>query len=261
MKCIFCKICEERISILNRKQIEWFAALSDNRAFVECEADAQRLSRAYDLLKIDPTKSFESFLTLAESGSVWSMAMIGKLFEDGEGTKRDLVQAEAWYTRAYQAGSDYGLIWLGLFYMHTNRLKDAVDVFGAGVERGFAPAMYYLAWAYWKSNNWPEKRDEAMSLLQRGFAAGDLGAGRFLTYSMIRGRFGLKHVMAGFRLVNKIANDEAKVIEDYKVTMEGSGNKRPGLFSRLAASLWTASQTRISSTAGVGGTRVLQTGS
>jgi hypothetical protein len=245
VKCIFCKICEERLAILGRKHFDWLEAQSNNVSIMEREADPQLIYQAYALQESDPAACFKQHLALAESGSVWSMATLGRLFETGAGTDRDLVQAEAWYSRAYEAGSDYALIWLGLLYLKSNRLEKATEVFRTGVDRGFAPAMYYLALSYWKSRDWLQKRDEAMLLLQRGATAGDLQAQRFLVASMLRGRFGLQHIPAGFRLLSKVANDEGKIIEDDKAARADSSEKPLGFFGRLAASFWTSSQTKI----------------
>jgi TPR repeat protein len=245
MKCIFCKICEERLAIFNRKYFDWLEAQSNSVALMEREADPQLIYQAHALQESDPAACLKQYLELAEAGSVWSMGTAGYMLKNGTGIARDLVQAEEWYLRAYRAGSDYALIWLGHLYLESNRLEKATEVFRAGVDRGFAPAMYYLAWSYWKSGDWPQKRDDAMSLLQRGAAAGDLVAQRFLVSSMLRGRFGLRRVPAGFRLLSEIANDEAKIIEDDQRTTKGVGNKPLGFFRRLAASFWTSSQTKI----------------
>ena len=260
MKCIFCKICEERLAVLDRKQLEWLEAQSNNVALMEGEADPQLVYQAHDLLETDPAACFKQYLALAAGGSVWSMATVGRLFEDGAGTDPDLAQAEEWYLRAHRAGSDYALIWLGQLYLESNRLEKATEVFRTGVDRGFAPAMFYLAWSYWKSGDWQKKRSEAMSLLQRGAAAGDLTAQRFLVSSMLRGRFGLQHVPAGFRLLSKVANDEAKIIEDDKAATESSRDKPLGFFGRLAASFWTSSQAKIGAMPGAERTSLLSAG-
>jgi TPR repeat protein len=246
VKCIFCKICEERIAILNRKYFAWLEAQSNNIALMEREADPQLIYQAYALQESDPAACLKQYLELAEVGSVWSMATVGYMLEQGTGTARDLVHAEEWYLRAHRAGSDYALLWLGQLYLESNRLEKATDVFRTGVDRGFAPAMFYLAWSYWKSGDWLQKRDEALSLLQRGVTAGDLVAQRFLVTSMLHGRFGLRRVPAGFRLLSEMANDEAKIIEDDQRTTKGVGSKPLGFFGRLAASFWISSQAKIS---------------
>jgi hypothetical protein len=261
MKCIFCRICEERLAVFNRKYLEWLEAQSNSVALMEREADPQLIYQAYALQESDPVACFKKYLELAKAGSVWSMGTVGHMLENGTGIARDLVQAEAWYSRAYEAGSDYALIWLGQLYLESDRLQKATDIFRTGVDRGFAPAMVYLAWCYSKSEDWLQRRNEAMSLLQRGSEAGDLGAQRFLVASMLRGRFGFRYVPAGFRLLSKVANDEGKIIEDDKAATESTRSKPLGFFGRLAASFWTALQTKVGATPGANRSSLLSAGS
>src|SRR5580698_1661969 len=184
MKCVLCRICEARAEILAKKHLAWLEAQSNSVAIMEGESDPLQVRQAYDLLQTDPAESFKQFLALAESGSIWSMATVGYLSENGTGTSRDLARAEEWLVRAHKAGSDYGLIWLGLLYQESSQHEKAQDVFRTGVERGLVPAMYYLAWSYRNSADWPRRRDEVLTLLERGSAAGDLSAKRFLANAM-----------------------------------------------------------------------------
>jgi hypothetical protein len=237
MKCILCKMCEARAEIFTEKHLAWLEAQSNSVAIMEQESDPQPVYQAYDLLHADPAESFKQLLALAENGSIWSMATVGKLFENGTGTMRDLAQAEEWLVRAYKAGSDYGLIWLGLLYQESSQHEKAQDVFRTGVERGFVPAMFYLAWSYHNSADWPQRRDEVLTLLERGSAAGDLSAKRFLANVMMRGQFGLRHVPAGIRLLFNFAKDFARLVEDEKATAQSEKEIQPGFFSRLAAKI------------------------
>jgi tetratricopeptide (TPR) repeat protein len=244
MKCILCKICEARQAILNEKFFAWLDAQANSVTIMEREADTASIYQAHDLLKIDPAESFRQYLALAERGSVWSMANVGHLFENGTGTAKDLAQAEKWYLRAYEAGSDYGLIWLGLLYQESGRYEKAQQVFQNGVERGFVPAMLRLAASYWNSPNWPQRRDEALTLLERGSAAGDLSARRYLAVGMMRGWFGLTRIPDGIRLVFSTAEDMANLVKDETATSPSERKTGPGLFNRLAAQLWLLDATR-----------------
>jgi hypothetical protein len=237
MKCILCKICEANAAILTEKHFAWLEAQSNGVAIMEREADPLPVYQAYDLLKTDPAESFRQFLALAESGSVWSMATVGQLFESGTGTARDSAQAEEWLLRAYRAGSDYGLIWLGLLYQERSLHEKAQDVFHTGVERGFEPAMFYLARSYWNSAEWPQRRDETLALLKRGSAAGDLWAKRFLANAMMRGYFGLRLIPAGIRLLLNFAEDLAELVEDERAAAPIEKEIRPGFLYRLAAKI------------------------
>jgi len=176
---------------------------------------------------------------------VWSMAAAGHLFENGTGIARDLAQAEHWYLRAFDAGSDYALIWLGSLYQNSNRQAEAQGIFRTGVERGFVPALFYLAWSYWNSADWSRRRDEALALLERGSAAGDLSAKRFLANAMMRGRFGLGHIPAGFRLALSVAEDISRLVEGEKPTGQSEKELRPGFFSRIAANFWLATAAKV----------------
>ncbi len=244
MKCMLCKICETGQAIFNEKYFAWFDAQTNNVAIMEREADPSSIYQAHDLLKTNPAESFRQYLALAEQGSVWSMANVGQLFENGIGTARDLAKAERWYLRAYEAGSDYGLIWLGHLYQESRQYGKAQEVYRAGVERGFVPAMQRLAWSYWNSADWPRWRSEALSLLERGSAAGDLSARRFLARSLMHGRFGLRHIPRGIRLLFSTAKDMADLVEGEKATAQSDGKARSGFLGRLAAQLWLLNATR-----------------
>jgi hypothetical protein len=104
--------------------------------------------------------------------------------------------------------------------------------------------MQRLAWSYWKSADWPQRRGEALALLERGSAAGDLSARRYLASSLTRGRFGLRHIPRGIRLLFSIAEDMANLVEDEMATSQSDGKTRPGFFSRLSAQLWLLNATR-----------------
>jgi hypothetical protein len=244
MKCILCKICEARQATFNEKYRAWFYAQTNNVAIMEREADPASIYQAHDLLKTNPVESFRQYLALAESGSVWSMANVGYLFGNGTGTARDLAQAEKWFLRAYEAGSDYGLIWLGHLYQESRQYEKAQTVFRTGVERGFVPAMKSLAWSYWHSPDWPQRRGEALTLLERGSAAGDLEARRYLAVGMTRGRFGLRRIPDGIRLMFSTAKDMADLVKDETAAVQSDGKSPPGFLSRLAAQLWLLNATR-----------------
>jgi len=237
MECVLCKICKARAEILEKKHLDWLEGQSNSVALMEREAEPEKVYQAHDLEKTDPAEAFKQYLALAEGGSVWSMATVGYMLANGTGIARDLVQAEEWYLRAYKAGSDYALIWLGSLYQNSNRYAEAQDVFRTGVGRGFVPAMYYLARSYWNSAEWPQRRDETLALLKRGSAAGDLWAKRFLANAMMRGYFGLRLIPAGIRLLLNFAEDLAKLVEDGRAAAPIEKEIRPGFLYRLAAKI------------------------
>jgi TPR repeat protein len=237
VKRIFCMMSRASRAALNRKLFAWLGAQTNSVAIIEREADLAPIYRAHGLLKTEPKESFRQYLALAEHGSVWSMAKMGILFETGTGTERDLAQAEKWYLRAHEAGSDYGLIWLGHLYQRLKQYEKAQAVFRTGVARGFVPAMLRLASSYCNSPDWPQKRGEVRALLEAGSAAGDLLARRSLARAMACGWFGLRHIPTGIRLLFGVAGDLADLVKDETATAQSDSKPQSRLFDRVAAQL------------------------
>jgi hypothetical protein len=104
--------------------------------------------------------------------------------------------------------------------------------------------MIRLAACYRKSPDWAQRRQEVLTLLERGPAAGDLFARHWLTGAMIRGWFGLRLIPEGIRRLPSVAEDIANLVEDGTATSLGASKSRPGFFSRLAAQLWLVGATR-----------------
>jgi TPR repeat protein len=234
MKCIMCKVCEAAHAAVEKKLAAWLNAQMNTEEMWEREPDQSRAVRAYELLSTDPVEAFKECLTLAEQGSIWAMGSVGWAFSRGNGTPRDLAQAEKWYRRAFDGGSDYALLGLGHVYMQQREYTKAEEVFRTGADRSWAPAMYRLAWTYSKSAAWRQKRDEARVLLERASAAGDLSAGSFLATAMMRGWFGWRRIPSGIRMNFKLADDLYELVKDDETLAVGSkGDKPVGLISRL----------------------------
>jgi TPR repeat protein len=242
MKCVLCTMCERARATFNKKMDAWFYAQSNNDEIMERETDPAAINQAYE--QTDPAESFRQYLALAESGSVWCMAAVGQMLLTGTGTAQDLAQAEKWLVRAYQAGSDYGLICLGYLYERWERPEKAHEVYGAGVARGFVPAMVYLAASYRKSPDWAHRRHEALKLLEHGRAADDLFARHWLATAMDRGWFGPRYIPEGIRRLPGVADDMAALVEDETSRSQDDSKTRPGFISRLTAQLWLVGGTR-----------------
>jgi Sel1 repeat len=230
MKCILCKMCETAHAAVDAKLQAWLNEHMNSVAIWEQETDQDRISRAHSLLKTNPNHAFEEYLALAEQGSVWGMANVGTLFQRGIGTSADLTQAEKWYRRAYEGGSDYGLIWLGQLYANSHQYAKAEEVFRMGTERGCVPAMLRLAWVYLKSPDWRQKRGEALILLERASAAGDLSAKGFLANAMARGWFGLRRIPEGIRLIFKVSDQMVELTKDDESLSPKTNGNAPLVF-------------------------------
>jgi TPR repeat protein len=233
MKCILCKMCETAKAAVRRKWRAWSDMQMNNMEIWDRETERKRIEYAHSLWKTDPAQCFKEYLALSEAGSLWSAICVGAAFENGIGSPPDLVQAEKWYRRAYEGGSDDALLRLGALYLRSREYAKAEEVYRAGIERNLAPAMHDLAWIYWKSCDWRSRRDEARTLLERGSAAGDIFAKRFLASALARGGFGLRHIPEGFRLMFSVADEMAELIKDEELVIPDK-TLQPGLLGYLS---------------------------
>jgi TPR repeat protein len=238
MKCVLCKMCDAARAAFNKQQAAWYEAQSNSVEIMERETDPAAIYQAYDLLKTDPAESLRQYLALAEQGSVWSMASVGQMFQSGIGTAKDLAKAEEWLDRAYRAGSDYGLIWLGMLYEGSEQYEKAQKVYRTGVARGFVPAMIHLATCYRNSPDWAQRKGEVLRQLECGSAKGDLFARHWLTSAMIRGWFGIQYIPEGIRRLPGVSQQMANLMKDETATSQGDNKSGPGFFNRLVAQLW-----------------------
>jgi TPR repeat protein len=197
------------------------------------ESDPDKLVQINALVKTDPVQAFKQYLGLAEQGSVWSMQWVGWAFETGTGTAQDSTQAEKWYRRSFEAGSDEGLLQLGRLYIKSGQYAKAEEIYRTGVERHWVPAMLRLAWIYSKAADWPAKREMTLKLLQRASGEGDLGAKDFLAQKMIRGWFGWSRIPSGVRLLYQVANDFGELLKEDERFIGKSSKKPLGFFGRF----------------------------
>jgi TPR repeat protein len=238
MKCVLCKMCEAAEVAIMKKAHSWLDAQKNTEEMWDREPVQvqKRIEHAHGLWEIDPAQYFKEYMALAErDGSPWSAICLGAAFEAGVGTECDLAQAEKWYRRAFEGGSDEALIRLGALYVESQQYAKAEEVYRRGAERNWAPAMYRLASVYAKRPDWRRRRDEARTLLERAGAADDILAKRFLAGAMVRGWFGVRYIPEGFRLASSVADEMVELIKNEEPVTPVT-TARPGFsgyFSRL----------------------------
>jgi hypothetical protein len=179
----------------------------NNDALFEAEADSMRLRQIVHLSRSNPAEAFAQFLQMAKSGSVWSMVQIGHAYEVGLGAPFDRAAAEAWYTTAYEKGSDFALVRAGILAFKRGDETKARAILGAGVARGLTKAMIFLAWIELRLSRTEEARRRARALYERAAALGDPCAGISFAREMAFGRFGWNAIPAGVRSFLAAAKD------------------------------------------------------
>jgi TPR repeat protein len=89
------------------------------------EPDPKELTAASLMLAVNPAEAYSRLRTLAERGSITSMAYIGDVHRFGIGSPIDLEEAEKWYRQAADKGSLIALYDLATLYLATKRDGEA----------------------------------------------------------------------------------------------------------------------------------------
>ena len=110
-----------------------------------------QVNQALDLKKTDPVRAFESLQALSQQGSVNAMLQVGYAYLKGIGTAVDLKQAETWYLRAREAGSEQAtdsIEWIHLKELQTADPVRALESLQSLSQQGSVNAMLRLGWAH-----------------------------------------------------------------------------------------------------------------
>tara|TARA_R110000868_G_scaffold359173_1_gene621026 strand:- start:2773 stop:3414 length:642 start_codon:yes stop_codon:yes gene_type:complete len=104
----------------------------------------------------DYTAALQEFRPLAERGHVWAQAMLGIMYDNGEGVLQDYAEAAQWYRLAAEQGIAITQYNLGIMYTNGNGvLKDYAEAFKwyrLAAEQGYAAAQYNLGVMYANGN-------------------------------------------------------------------------------------------------------------
>ncbi|MGH7023104.1 MAG: hypothetical protein ACREEB_05865 [Caulobacteraceae bacterium] len=153
------------------------------------------------MLDADPGSAFPVILELAELGSISSMDRVARCYFFGTGVLADLSQAEAWFRRAFEGGSQSGMLGYAGRLAARGDFETAETVLKVGVARDWAPALY---WYYWCSVERSRSRATLLEMrpyLERAYALGSPLAQRSLSRRLSRGQFGLRAIPRGWRLI------------------------------------------------------------
>ena len=113
----------------------------------------------------DYATAFREFLSSAQQGDVWAMAMVGGMYEEGKGVPQDYAQSFTWYRRAAaqgQALAQYNLG--GIYYKGQGVPQDyaqAMQWYRRAAAQGYASAQYNLGVMYHNGEGVPQNYQQA----------------------------------------------------------------------------------------------------
>jgi TPR repeat protein len=174
MNCIFCRPfkwlgmngdCVATQRALQEKFQAWrYARTNDQRLFAD-DPDPVATRKIAELYRIDPVAALPELMALAERGSVWCMRLLAYSYEVGRGAAADLAEAERWYRRALERGSQQAQLRLGRMAERRRDFAECERIYARGVADRWAPAMYYLAQVKLRRPRTSARREEGRRLL------------------------------------------------------------------------------------------------
>ncbi len=174
------------------------------------EPDYAHAMKVFEISQTDPETAHGMLIELAEQGSPWATEELAISYETGRGVALDLEQALQWYRRAVDAGSWPATIGYARILTKLGQ-HDRCDRFlSKNLDKGFVPAHFWLAWFRIKQDDSPKMYREIEPLLEYSANHGHLAAQRFYAIYMMRGKFGLRNIPRGVKLLRKFISGISK---------------------------------------------------
>lgn len=223
-----CKLCARWRAHLWAQTDDWERALaSENAPWSDDPVRSLELvEQAYAVQESDPVAAFQLFVEAAEAGSAWAMNVVAWHYETGTVVAVDLYWAQEYYLRAISAGSWMATIYYARALADDGYPDDCERVLEDGISRDFIPAYFGLAWYRYRRCKSRKERLEIKPMLEHAAEAGHPAAQAFLGSWMIVGRFGLRHILAGFKWMSRWASRPEAQVDLCDRPATGSGSAR-----------------------------------
>ena len=137
------------------------------------------------------------YLVLAEAGSTTAQVFVGWMYHEGRGIRKDLDEAQRWYSKAADAGSPVGQFYLGMLYWIEKKYRKAFEWLEKSASQGYSPAIYRLGTFYDLGEGGNLDKDNAYRCYEQAAEMGHLAAQKEMAVSMIKGYRGLLRIPQG----------------------------------------------------------------
>jgi len=144
-------------------------------------ADAQAAYR-----RADYASAAQIAREMADQGDASAQAMLGTMYERGQGVEKDAGQALEWYRKSADQGNAFAQTWLGEYYERsqgaTGDMAQAALWYRKAADQGFSPAQFDLGRAYLKGDGVEQSNGSAAEWFRKapeqgnGYAQYSLGA-------------------------------------------------------------------------------------
>jgi TPR repeat protein len=180
---------------------KWELAQTNDWSLLEADPLKDEVTAAIRRREEAPGEGFTPLLDLANRGSLYSMNYVAWCYAVGAGVTKDWDQAQDWYRRSFEGGSDRGLLEYGAYLVSKGQFGEAEKVYETGWQRGFVPAVYRLIRNRLKPTLPLAERLAWKPSLEWAAEAGHPAARYMLSKYLFRGWFGVTGVPRGVKLV------------------------------------------------------------
>ena len=136
----------------SRLLIRWEFSQASVQASLDADPLKDAVNASLKLMKESPEEGFTQLLDFATRGSLYSMNYVAFCYAVGRGVAKDPTEAEIWYRRTFERGSDWGALEYGECLAAKGELEEARQVYEEAWRRGFVPAAYRLVRLYLRPN-------------------------------------------------------------------------------------------------------------
>jgi TPR repeat protein len=145
-------------------------------------------------------------------------------YHRGEGVAADVAESEAWFQRAFEGGSQRGLLEYGSLNWWRGDLDKCEAIFSVGAANGWAPAQYWLAKVRVRKSRTRATLWEVRPLLEGAIANGSPAAKWFLGYYIGRGWYGLRAIPSGLKLLWQFGSETRQVLDAISAADKGGAS-------------------------------------
>ncbi len=145
------------------------------------------------------------------------MIEIASCYEFGRGVLRDEAEADQWYFRAFEGGSQFAMLKCAKAAASRQDFALCEEILKVGVDQDWPPAVFWLAWYRHRQSGSRATYRAIRPLLEKAAKRGHPAARMILGNLMVRGKFGVFRVPQGFivgvcwaiRVANRSTVEEA----------------------------------------------------
>ena len=181
------------------------------------QPDSEQLMAVAKLSETNSVAAFEGYRELAEKGCVYAMIWLGNCYRYGLGTEPNFDKAYDSYSLAIAQGS-----WIaardiaGLLFDNGN-FAECEEYLEEGIKSDFIPAYFWLARYRIARSNAQNTFNEARPLLEHAAAEGHPHAEKYLAALLATGKFGIRDIPRGIKLLRDAHKRFAQYEEADKV--------------------------------------------